>query len=67
MIQAAFDVVALGFLGEDHGLVKMLGYDGGQGDAAGFGGEDDGDFVHVKVPAELLGNVVQQNSIYPVV
>ena len=34
-------------------LVEVLGHDGGQGDAAGLGGEDHGDLVHV----EFLGKI----------
>ena len=45
----------------------MLGHDGGQGDAAGLGGEDHGDLVHVEVLAELLGDVVHQLRVDAVV
>ena len=44
-----------------------MGHDGGQGDAAGLGGEDHGDLVHVEVLAELLGDVVHQFGVNAVV
>ena len=67
MIQAAFDVVALGLLGKDHGLVEVLGYDGGQCDAAGLSGEDHGDLVHVEMLAELLGDMSHQFRVDAVI
>ena len=57
----------LGLLGEEHGLVEVVGHDGGQGDAAGRGGEDHGDLVHIEVFAELLCDMVHQLRVDAVV
>ena len=67
LVQAALDVVALGLLGKDHGLVEVLGHDGGQGDAGGLRREDHGDFIHVEVLAELLGDVGHQLRVDAVI
>ena len=67
LIEAALDVVALGLLGEDHGLVEVVGHDGGQGDAAGLGGENHGDLIHIEIFAEFLGNMAQQLRVDAVV
>ena len=67
LVQAALDVVALGLLGEDHGHAVPFGADGGQGDAAGLGGEHQGDLADVEQPGELVGDVAHQGRIDPVV
>ena len=67
LIEAALDVVALGLLGEDHGLVEVAGHDGGKGDAAGLRGEDHGDIVHVEELPKFLGDVIHQLRVDAVV
>ncbi|SCI96105.1 Uncharacterised protein [uncultured Blautia sp.] len=47
--------------------MEVVGHDGGQGDAAGLGGEDHGDLVHIEVFAELLCDMVHQLRVDAVV
>ena len=47
--------------------MEVPGHHGGQGDAAGLGGEDHGHLVHVKVAAKLLGDVLHQLCVNAVV
>ena len=47
--------------------MEVVGHDGGQGDAAGLGGEDHGHLIHVEVLAELRGDVIHQVRVDAVV
>ena len=67
MIQAALNIVALGLLGEDHGLMETGGNGSGKSNAAGLGGENHGDLIHIEIFAEFLGNMAQQLRVDAVV
>ncbi len=47
--------------------MEVVGHDGGQGDAAGLGGEDHGDLVHIEMFAEFLGDMAHQLRVDAVV
>jgi len=67
LIQAALNIVALGLLGEDHGLMETGGNGSGKSNAAGLGGENHGDLIHIEIFAEFLGNMAQQLRVDAVV
>ena len=67
LIEAAFDVVALGLLGEEHGNAVLLRADGRERDAAGLRRQNDGDLAGVEILGKLVRNVLKQTGIDAVV
>ena len=67
LVQAAFDVVALGLLGEEHGDAVLLRADGRKRDAAGLRRQNDSDLAGVEILGELVRNVLEQTGVDAVV
>jgi len=65
--QAAFDVVALGLLGKQHGNAVPLGTHGGQCDTAGFGGQHHRGLTGIEILSKFVRDIAQQLGVYPVV
>ena len=67
LIEAAFDVVALGLLGKEHGNAVLLRADGRKRDAAGLRRQNDRDLAGVEMLGELVRNVLEQTGVNAVV
>ena len=67
LVQAAFDVVALGLLGKEHGDAVLLRADGRKRDAAGLRRQNDSDLAGVEILGELVRNVLEQTGVDAVV
>ena len=67
LVQAAFDVVALGLLGKEHGDAVLLRADGRKRDTAGLRRQNDSDLAGVEILGELVRNVLEQTGVDAVV
>ena len=67
LVQAAFDVVALGLLGKEHRDAVLLRADGRKRDAAGLRRQNDSDLAGVEILGELVRNVLEQTGVDAVV
>ena len=67
LVKAAFDVVALGFLGKEHGHAVLLRADRGERDAAGLRRQHDGDLAGIKILGELVCDILEQTGVDAVV
>ena len=67
LIEAAFNVIALGLLGKDHRKAVPVGADRGQRNTACLSGEDEIDLGQIKQLRKLIGDVHHQLAVNPVV
>ena len=66
-VQAAFDIVALGLFGENHGHAEFLGTDGGKRYSAGLYRKHGGDAGQIKKPTEFLCHFPHKFNVHAVV